>query len=131
ISETAPIAFPLYGLVGDGTLDHEHERIELAPLRLVEPFDERVRSRFSHAARTALEIDERPMDCDLRQSRQGAQRNLFDTRLHSGGKRHRIPIATQAGVYPQHVNYSLIGCRSGHVHEPPFCVSDWLSVVDF
>ena len=82
VPEPAPVALALDRLVRDRSLDHEDERLELAAVGLEEPFEEVV----GPAGRPALEVDQRPVDGDLRQTREGAERDLLDARL---GRRRR------------------------------------------
>ncbi len=67
VAEPAPVALFLECLVRDRPLDHQHERLELTPVGLEPPFDERV-GAFD---RTALVVDQRPVDRNLRRDRGG------------------------------------------------------------
>ena len=68
ISKAAPVAFLFNGLVGDGSFNDEHERIYLAPFGFIKPFDERIGSRLAQAAWAALEVDQRPVNRNFRQT---------------------------------------------------------------
>src|ERR1700757_126864 len=61
VAEPAPVPLVFQLLVGDGSLDDEHERFQFPAVALKEPFEEVVGA----AGRSALEIDERPVDGDL------------------------------------------------------------------
>ncbi len=100
VPEAAPVALALDGLVGDRTLDHQHEGLELAAVGLEEPLEEIVGA--AHGA--ALEVDQRPVHSDLRQPGQGSEGDLLDARLSGGGERHRVAVAAQAGIDPEDVD---------------------------
>ena len=112
VAEAGPVAVAVDLLVGDRALDDQHERLDLAAGTLEEPFEEVVGA----AVRAALEVDQRPVHGDLRQSRQSTERDLFDRRLGRRCQRNRIAVATEAGVDPQDVDDQFVrrGFRSGH-----------------
>ncbi len=64
VPEAAPVALTLDGFVGDGAFHHQHEGVQLAPIGLKEPFEEVI----GPSDGTTLEIDERPVDGDLREA---------------------------------------------------------------
>ncbi|HKE76210.1 MAG TPA: hypothetical protein VKB57_21515 [Acidimicrobiales bacterium] len=104
VAEAAPVALALDRLVGDGPLDDEDERLELATVGFEEPLDEVV----GPADRTALEVDQRPVDRDLRQPGKRAERDLLDGRLGRGGQCDGVPVTAQASVDPKNVNDGLV-----------------------
>jgi hypothetical protein len=95
-------------LVGDRSLDHEHERLELAPIGLEEPLKEVVGA----AGRAALEVDQRPVHGHLGQTGKRAERDLLDAGLGSRGQRDRVPVTTEASVDPEHMNQRFFGAQS-------------------
>ena len=121
VPEAAPVALLLDGLVGDRPLDDQHERVELAPVRLEEPLQEVV----GPADRAALEVDERPVDRDLREPRQGAEGDLLDARLGGCGQGDGVAVAAEPGVDPQDMDDGLVrrsfGDRQGA--HPPLIVA--------
>ena len=110
VAEPAPVALALDRLVGDRALDDEHERLQLAAVGLEEPLDEVVGA----ADRAALEVDQRPVDGDLRQARAAPEGDLLDARLRRRRQRDRVAVAAQAGVDPQDVDDGSrqVGLRS-------------------
>ena len=72
-------------LVGDRALDDEDERLEFAAVGLVPPLDEGVRALLG----PALEVDQRPVHRDLRQSGQRAERR--SPRCSAGSPRSGRP----------------------------------------
>ncbi len=118
VAETAPVAVVVEFLVGNRPLDDQHERFEFTPVGLAEPLEEVVGATFG----PALEVDERPVHRDLRQTRQRPPEcDLLDGGLHRGGERDGVTVAAEAGVDPQHVYQRVLGrqrlwCRHA---EPP------------
>ena len=112
VAEPAPVALALDRLVRDRSLDDQHERLQLAPVGLEEPLEEVV----GPADRPALEVDQRPVDGDLREAGQGAEGDLLDARLGGGGEGDGVAVAAQAGVDPQDVDDGLV--RIGQRHPP-------------
>ena len=100
VAEAAPVALVLDGLVRYRALDDQDEGVQLAPVGLEEPLEEVVGA----ADRTALEVDQRPVDGDLREPRQGAERDLLDARLCGTGQGDRVAVATEPGVDPEDVD---------------------------
>ena len=104
VAEPAPVALFLERLVRDRALDDEHERLELAPVGLEPPLDERV-GAFDRAA---LVVDERPVDRDLREAGQRAEHDLLDARLGRCGESDGVAVAAESCVDPEDVQ---VGCR--------------------
>ena len=118
VPEPAPVAVVVQLLVGDGPLNHQHERFELATVGPEEPFEEVVGA----AVGSALEIDERPVHGDFRQARQRTEGDLLDTGLGGGSQRHRIPVATETCVDPENVDQRFFRfdcCFRWHVRSFP------------
>src|SRR5690606_5390527 len=83
-------------------------------------FEEPFQEDDGAPVRSALEVDQGPVDGDLGQAGQRAQGDLFDAGLGGGSQRHRIAVTTQSGVDPQHVDQGLFrfDCSlSGHVSQ--------------
>ena len=97
-------------LVGDRSFNDQHERIELAPFRLIKPLDEVVRAPRSDRTRSRSAASA-PRSCGKPGKR--AQDDLLDARLRGGGERHRIPIATQPGIDPQHMDERFLCLEGG------------------
>ena len=102
-----PVALFLDALVGDGSLHHQHERIELALLRLVPGFEEGV---------AGLEREHRIMQMDLGQAGDRAEEHVFDARLGGGGDGHRVAVTAEAGGEPQDVD---VRNRRGFLGDAP------------
>src|SRR5581483_6539514 len=81
-----------------------------------EPFDEGVGPL--HGA--ALEVDERPVDRELRQPRERPEGDLLDAGLRGCGESDGVPVAAQAPGTPQNVDdgFFLVGSHS-HVGITP------------
>ncbi len=107
VPERGPVALLLDRLVGDRTLDHQHERLELAAVGLVPPLDEVVGALLG----SALEVDQRPVDRDLRKSRQGPQDDLLDARLGGSGEGDRVAVAAEPAVHPEDVDDTFVRPR--------------------
>ncbi len=103
VSEPAPIPFVLDLLVRDRPLDDQNERFQLSSVCFEEPLEKIVGAPVW----SALEIDKGPMDGDLRQTGEGAERDLLNAGLRGGSQRHRIAVTTQSGVDPQNVDQGL------------------------
>src|SRR6478672_13783327 len=120
VAEAAPVALVLDRLVRDGPLHDEHERLELAAVRFVPPLDEVVRALL----RPALEVDQRPVDRDLRQPGQGTEDDLLDARLGGRGQGDGVPVAAETTVHPEDVYCAFVCPRRGirdtrHAPSPP------------
>ena len=104
VAEPAPVALGLDRLVGDGPLDDQHERVELAAVGLVPPLDEVV----GPGLRAALEVDQRPVHRDLGQAGQRAEHDLLDAGLGGGGQGDRVSVTAEAAVHPEDVDDGLL-----------------------
>ena len=96
-------AQPFHLLVRNGPFDNENERLQFAAFGLEEPLQEIVGA----PVRSALEIDQGPVDGDLGQTGKRAKRDLLDAGLGGGSQRHRIAVTTQSSVDPKDVDQRL------------------------
>jgi hypothetical protein len=103
VAEAAPVAFALDRFVRDRALDDQDERVEFAAVGLVPPLDEVVRALLG----PGLEVDQRPVHGDLRQSRQRAQDDFLDAGLRGRGQCDRVPVAAEPRVHPENVQHRL------------------------
>jgi len=90
-SERRPVTFLFNVFVGNGTLDHQYERIDLAALGHVPVFHEVV-ADFGG--------EDGIVQMNFRQPGDRAEEDVLNARLRGGGNRYRIPVATQAGGDP-------------------------------
>ena len=105
VAEPAPVALVVQLLVGDGALDHQHERLQLAAVGLEEPLQEVVGA----AVGPALEVDQRPVHRDLGQAGQRAEGDLLDAGLGGRGQGDGVAVTAEPGVDPQHVDQGFFG----------------------
>ncbi len=84
VTEPAPVSLVLDLLVRDGPLDDQHERFQFASVRFEEPFEEVVGA----PVRSALEVDQWPVDGDPGQAGERAESDLLDAGLSGGSQRH-------------------------------------------
>ena len=89
--ESRPVAFFFYFLVGDGTFDDQHERIQLAFLREVPEFEEVI---------SVLVGQNRIVQVHLGKAGNCSQQDIFDTGLSCRGDRNRVSVTAQAGRDP-------------------------------
>ena len=109
VAEAAPVTLVLDLLVRDRALDHQDERFEFATIRLAEPLEEVVLTTLW----PALEIDQRPVHSDLREPGQRTKGDLLDARLGRSGQRDRVPVATETGIDPQHMDQRFFCLEGG------------------
>ena len=86
---------------------------------------------FRAADRTAFEVNEGPVDLDLREAGKGLEGDLFDARLSCCGERDGVTVAAETGVDPKDVDHGLGGrCSLGSRHSKTSLFEERASSID-
>jgi hypothetical protein len=94
--ERRPAAIGFDSLVWNRTFDNQHERIELSLFRLIP---------ILHEVVADLICKHGIVEMNLGKTRDCAEQNVFDTRLHCGCYRNCISVTTQPRGNPEDVNF--------------------------
>ena len=123
VAEGRPVAaLGVQLLIRDGPFHHQHERLQLAAVRLAEPLEEVVGALL----RAAFEVDQRPVHGDLGKSGKRPEGYLLDAWLGCRRQGHGITVATEPGIDPQDVDQSFFrfqcsSCRHRCLLRSPPC----------